>query len=86
MTPQNLAVLPYMKHINALIQQAVATCNAAEKADQPSPLPVKEVIPSGKNCELQWRFKQTTKAPGRKKMGLILRYGVFLVHVLADAH
>ena len=35
-------------------------------------LPVKESIAPGKNCELQWRFKQ--KTPGRKRAGLVLRF------------
>ena len=74
MTPQNVAVLPCIKHINSLLQQAVSTCEAAQSADLPScTLSVKEVIPPGKNCDHQWRFTQTSKTPGRKKAGLILR-------------
>ncbi len=75
-TLQNVAVLPYIKHINALLQQAVATCKAAEITEPPSSkkvLVIKDNIPPGKNCELQWRFKQTTKTPGRKRTGLVLR-------------
>ena len=83
-TLQNTAVLPYLKHINALLQQAVITCKAAQKTEPPSSkqvLPIKEAIPPGKNFDHQWRFKQTTKTPGRKKAGLVLRFGS-LVHVL----
>lgn len=73
---QNVAVLPYIKHINALLQQAVSTCKAAEVTEQPSQsetLVIKDTIPPGKNNELQWRFKQTSKTPGRKRTGLVLR-------------
>ena len=78
-TQQNEAVLPFIKHINALLQQAVTTCKAAQHTQPPSykqSLLVKESIPPGKNCEHQWRFKQTSKTPGRKKSGLILRFAV----------
>lgn len=81
-TLQNVAVLPYIKHVNALLQQAVTTCKAAQKTEPPSckqVLAVKDTIPSGKNCELQWRFKQTTTAPGRKKTGLILRFAALCI-------
>ena len=80
-TQQNEAILPYLKHINALLQQAVTTCKAAQNTEPPShkqALPVKEPIPPGKNCEHQWRFKQTSKTPGRKKSGLILRYATIV--------
>ena len=86
MTPQNTGVLPYIKHINALLQQAVTTCKAAQNTDLPSQkqsLPIKESIPPGKNCDHQWRFKQTSKTPGRKKNGLILRLAV-LIHKYAQ--
>ena len=76
-TQQNEAVLPYLKHINALLQQAVTTCKAALNTELPShkqALTVKEYIAPGKNYEHQWRFKQTSKTPGRKKSGLILRF------------
>ena len=79
MTPQNAEVLPYIKHTNALLQQAVTTCKAAKNTEPPSHkqvLPVKETIPPGKNCDHQWRFKQTSKTPGRKKSGLTLRFAV----------
>lgn len=78
-TTQNTVVLPYLKHINALLQQAVTTCKAAQKTELPSSkqvLAIKEVIPPGKNGEHQWRFKQTSKTPGRKKSGLIFRLEV----------
>ena len=76
-TQQNEAVLPYLKHINALLQQAVTTCKAALNTEPPShkrELPIKEFIAPGKNCNHQWRFRQTSKTPGRKKSGLILRF------------
>ena len=76
-TKNNEAVLPYLKHVNALLQQAVTTCKAALSTELPShkqTLPVKESIAPGKNCELQWRFKQTSKTPGRKRAGLVLRF------------
>ena len=63
-TLQNAAVLPYVKHINALLQQAVTTCKAAEKTKPPSckqVFPMKEAIPPGKNCDHQWRFNQNYK-------------------------
>ena len=57
-------------------KHAVSTCKAAQTTEPTTPeqvLEVKEFIPSGKNCEHQWRFKQTSKTPGRKKSGLVLR-------------
>jgi hypothetical protein len=78
-TQKNEAILPYLKHINALLQQAVTTCKAALSTELPShtqTLPVKESIVPGKNCEHQWRFKQTSKTPGRKKSGLVLRFAL----------
>lgn len=46
-----------------------------KKTDNPIQVLVKkENIAPGETKELQWRFKKTTKTPGRKKRGLVLRY------------
>ena len=76
-TPQNAAVLPYIEHINALLQKAVVTCKAAKKTEPPSSQQVllnKEFIAPGKNSDHQWRFKQTSKTPGRKRNGSTLKF------------
>ena len=67
-------ILPHLDHINALLQQAIATCIAAAKVTKPPELiKKKEILPPGKCLERQWRFIKTTKLPGRKK-GNVLRY------------
>ena len=76
-TPANDKVLPYLAHINALLHQALATCKAASNGDSllaVEPLVTKDVIPSGKSFEHQWRFRKTVKPPGKRKRGSILRY------------
>ena len=75
-TTANDKVLPYLAHINALLHQALATCKAASKSDSllaVSPLVTKDVIPSGKSIQHQWRFKKSVKPPGKRKRGSILR-------------
>ena len=68
-------LMPYLDHVNALLHQAVATCKAATQVSMPpEPLVKKETIPAGKLPSHQWRFVKTTKTPGRKKNGTILRY------------
>jgi hypothetical protein len=75
-THQNDTVLQYLPHINALLERAVSVCKAAETATNAptQSLEKQETIHPGQTKELQWRFKQTAKCPGRKKSGLILRY------------
>ena len=73
-TLQSDAVLPYLPHINALLQRAVSVCIAAENTTNATTqlLEKQETIHPGQTKELQWRFKQTAKSPGRS--GLVLRY------------
>lgn len=72
--PDNADVLPYLPHINALLLRTVTVCRVAEKStSREQHLSAKDVIPPGKTIDLQWRFKQTAKTPGRKKNGLIFR-------------
>jgi len=72
--PYNTAILPYLPHINVLLLRTVTVCRVAEKStSQEQHLSVKDVIPPGKTIDHQWRFKQTSKTPGRKKNGLIFR-------------
>lgn len=64
-----------LDHINALLQNAVLACKAADatKADTIESFDTKDTITPGQKMELQWRFKKTTKSPGRKKKGQIFR-------------
>ena len=74
-TPDNTYMLQFLPHINALLERAVSVCRAAKNPDNPIQVLVKkENIAPGENKELQWRLKKTTKTPGRKKRGLVLRY------------
>ena len=71
-THQNATVIPYLPHINALLERV---CKAAETTSNVAiqPLEKQENILPGKTNELQWRFRKTAKSPGRKKTGLVLR-------------
>jgi len=65
------------------LHQAAATCKAAGQVSKPpEPLSKKEIMPPGKSLEHQWRFVKTTKLPGRKKNGNVLRYIYTYVHIL----
>lgn len=75
---ENVAVLPYVQHINALLQRAVTVCRVAANSTPVPKLPVNEVIPPGKTIDHQWRFKQTAKSPGRKKNGQTFRLAFML--------
>ena len=71
----NSKLLPHLDHINALLHQAISTCIAATKVTKPpEPIRKKENLPPGKCLEHQWRFIKTTKLPGRKRNGNVLRY------------
>ena len=73
--------MPYLDHVNALLHQAVATCKAAIQVSKlPEPLVKKENMPPGKSLDHQWRFVKTTKTPGRKRNGNILRYSYYIIH------
>ena len=76
-TLANAQVLPFLGHINALLNRALVTCKAAAQVDsltKGESLVKKEVMPAGKGFEHQWKFKKTVRPPGRKRRGLILRY------------
>ena len=71
----NSKILPHLDHINALLHQAISTCIAATKVTKPpEPIRKKENLPPGKCLEHQRRFIKTTKLPGRKRNGNVLRY------------
>ena len=74
MTMENTFVHSFLPHINSLLHSAVLTCKAASSSNSmvPSTEFQGENIAPYKNMEHQWRFKQTGKAPGRKK-GNVLR-------------
>ena len=74
-TYENTAIYPYLTHINSLLHNAVLTCRAAatECHCQAKIESEKEFVAPGKKMEHQWRFKQTSRTPGRKKKGVILR-------------
>ncbi len=82
-THENVPVLQYLPHINALLERAVTVCRVAEEETTTTSgiqaLVKKEKIAPGENKELQWRFRQTTKPPGRKKCGLVLRYFITIL-------
>lgn len=73
-TVNNPSIYPFLTRINSLLSNALSTCKAAEtmpisKSFQKQP----DNIPPGKKMALQWRFKATSKTPGRKKKGKVLR-------------
>ena len=77
----NNQIMPYLDHVNALLHQAVATCKAAIQVSKlPELLVKKENMPPGKSLDHQWRFVKTTKTPGRKRNGNILRYSYYIIH------
>ena len=81
-TPTNESVLPSLKHVNALLYNAVLTCRAATSTSAETRNPTgafqtkAEYVAPGQNSEHQWRFHPTTKAAGRKRKGIILRLGI----------
>ena len=75
------APLPYLDHINTHLHNAVLACRAAiqaEKTSYSSTFPKPDKIPATKKPEHQWRFQHTTKTPGRKRSGLVLRYCTYM--------
>lgn len=77
LTPTNTHVLPCLKHINALLYNAVLTCRASlheKPGDSTEAFHTKaEYIAPGQNLVHQWRFHSTTKTAGRKRKGEILQ-------------
>ena len=74
---KNHQIMPYLDHVNALLHQAVATCKAAVQVPKlPEPLVKKENMPPGKSLDHQWKLVKTTKTPGIKKNGNVLRYTI----------
>ena len=74
-TPENKKLHHLLPHINSLLQQAVLNIRAVTTSQvQPATSIDGEKIASGKILEHRWRFHKTTKDPGRKKKGLVLRY------------
>ena len=74
-TPENNSIHHLLPHINSLLQQAVLNIRAVASSQvQPAMSFDGEKIAPGKNLEHQWIFQKTTKDPGRKKKGLVLRY------------
>ena len=58
------------------LNDAVLACKmAAMQSDSidTQSFETKDNINSGQNMEHQWKFKKTTKSPGRKKKGQIFR-------------
>ena len=72
-TLDNTSVHPFLPHINSLLHNAVLACTSAMPTDTPIQHFKSETIASNKKMEHQWRFLKTTKTPGRKKKGLVLR-------------
>ena len=75
-TPENTAVLPFLKHVNSLLHNAILTCKAALSQNECATESFKneaENIAPGKKPDHQWRFKPTSKPPGRKRKGMIFR-------------
>ena len=90
-TKENPLVWPYLDHINSHLHNAVLACKAAttcsshhQQAASTSFTP-KEAVAPGKKMEHQWRFIKTTKPPGCRKAGIVLRYfGYFLVGIISS--
>ena len=75
-TIENTSIHSVLPHINSLLHNAVLSCRAAMSSVtcEAPPKPFEgEMLPPNKSLEHQWRFKATSKAPGRKKSGLVLR-------------
>ena len=80
-TIENTALHSILPHINSLLHNAVLTCKATmsqgtatmSSKQGSSQMFESEKIAPNKKLDHQWRFKPTTKAPGRKKTGLVLR-------------
>lgn len=77
-TIENTGVHSVLPHVNSLLHSAILACKAASLSSTVfhSNEFEGENIAAGKNMEHQWRFKQTTKTPGRKK-GNVLRLVLF---------
>lgn len=78
-TANNPSIFPFLTRINSLLSNAVLTCKAAVECQDKGPFSKSfqkkpEKIAPGRNSELQWRFKATSKAPGRKRKGKVFRY------------
>ena len=77
------AVLEHLDHINSLLHNAVLTCKAATVSVIPDkPFKEEDHFAPGQKLQHQWRFSQTTKTPGRKKKGTVLRYYFVLIQVM----
>ena len=72
-TPENVAVHPFLDHINSHLQNAILASRAAKESTLTPTLPDISSIAPGKNLDHQWRFKRTTSASGPKKKGIILK-------------
>ena len=74
-TPQNDTDLQYLPHINVLLKRSVSVCKAAATTTNATiqPLEKQVTIHPGQAKELQWRFKQTARSPGKKRSGLVFR-------------
>lgn len=69
-TLDNKCIHSVLPHVNSLLQNAILTCKASDKPVEDF---AKENIAPNKKLEPQWQFQQTSRAPGRKKKGLVLR-------------
>ena len=70
-TFDNKPIHPILPHINSLLQNAILSCKVSlEKYEGEFE---KENIAPNQKLEHQWRFKQTSQPPGRKKKGHVLR-------------
>ena len=72
LTEQNPSIHPYLKSINALLLKAELTAESA-MSDEVAQYLVNEVVAPGKKNEVQLRFHATTKKPGRKRKGNVLK-------------
>ena len=73
-SPTNTPVLDF---INIHLYDAVIACRAAQTTElqtEAESFVVKEKVQPGQKMEHQWRFKSTSKRPGRKSSGLVLKY------------
>ena len=74
-TLENTSVHPQLKHINALLFNAISACKAVNKlSEQHTSFEQKDNFAPGKKLEHQWRFHSTKSVSGRKRKGIVLRY------------
>lgn len=74
---------PYLPHINSMLKNVLLKCQLAGSEETHSNVAEfsnKTFIAPGKKPDHQWRFQRTSKPPGRKKNGSILKWVLIVYH------